>query len=88
MDFVAVNNYYQYHKEYSQIKLLYFHRLDFTMENKYCIYGGRIIINIKENIIKNVNQVTVSPDQIAVYNINFSNGNITIYFKRGLISNE
>ena len=88
MDFVAVNNYYGYHKEYPQIKFLYLHRLDFTMENKYCIYGGRIIINIKENIIKNVNQVTVSPDQIAVYNITFSNGNITIYFKRGLMSNE
>ena len=88
MDFVAVNKYYGYHKDYPQIKFLYLHRLDFTMENKYCIYGGRIIININENKIENVSQVTVSPDQIAIYNVTFSNGNITIYFKRGLMSNE
>ena len=88
MDFVPVNKYYGYHKEYPQIKFLYVHRLDFTMENKYCIYGGRIIINIKENTIINANQVTVSPDQIAVYNVTISNENITIYFKRGLMSNE
>ena len=88
MDFFAVNKTYGYHQEYPQIKFLYLHRYDFTVENKYCIYGGRIIINIKEKEIKNSSQVTISPDQIAVYNVTFNNGNITIYFKRGLMSNE
>ena len=88
MNFVTVNKYYGYHKDYPEIKFLYLHTSQFILENIYCIYGGKIIINIKDYSIENASQVTISPDQIAVYNVSYIDGNITIYFKRGLMSNE
>ena len=88
MDFIQVNENYGYHKDYPQIKFIYVHKLNFIMENIYCIYGGKIIINIGDYTIKNINQVTVSPNFIAVYNITYDNGVIAIYFKRGLMPNE
>ncbi len=88
MNFVQVDEHYGYHKDYPEIKFLYLHKYQFLMENNHCIYGGKIIINIKEYSIDNVSQVTITPDQIAVCNVSYFDGNISIYFKRGLMSNE
>ena len=87
-DFEQVNEHYGYHQKYPEVKFIYVHKCNFIIENIHCINGGKIIINLKNYSIKNSNQVTVSPDQIAVYDITYNDGNITIYFKRGLMSNE
>ena len=87
-NFTQINERFGYHQIYNSIKFLYLHSLEFTLKNTTCLYGGRFIINLGEYDLKSIDDVTVAPDHIAVYNITYSNHEITIYFKRGLMSNE
>ena len=88
-DFVPVNDYLGYHKEYNSIKFLYLHTLDFTIISSTCIYGGKIEVDLGSLTIKNVNEdVTIAPDQIAVYKTTLEGKKIVAYFRRGLMSNE
>ena len=88
-DFVPVNDYLGYHKEYNSIKFLYLHTLDFTIISSTCIYGGKIEVDLGSLAIKNVNEdVTIAPDQIAVYKTTLEGKKIVAYFRRGLMSNE
>ena len=83
------DGYSGYHYKYNSIKFVYLHSLTYIINSKYCLYGGKITINIgKEDI--SIDDVTVSPDQIAVYKTEYEEDkhNIIIYFKRGLNSNE
>ena len=88
-NFAEIDEHHGYHKTYNSIKFIYLHSLEYVLNGKYCKYGGKININIGSFDITSVEeQVTVSPDQIAVYKIEYSNHIISIYFKRGLMSNE
>ena len=89
-NFIVVNEKYGYHKDYNTIKFIYLHSLEFTLTSTKCLYGGRFIINLGKYDLKSINDITMSPDHIAIYNITYNNTNheITIYFKRGLMSNE
>ena len=80
-----------HHNKYPSFKFLYLHTCDLTIINTTCLYGGRIIIELGKNNIKNVDEdVTISPDQIAVYKTVYDSTNKKIfdYFRRGLMSNE
>jgi hypothetical protein len=87
-DFEEINEYEGYHKIYKSIKFLYLHTLDYTIINTTCLYGGRIIIELNDNKINNVEDVTIAPDQIAIYKILYEDDKIIAYFRRGLMSNE
>ena len=87
-NFIEENKTYGYHKIYNFIKFIYLHSLEITLINTTCLYGGRFIINLGKYDLNSVEDVTISPDHIAVYNITYSNHEIIIYFKRGLMSNE
>ena len=67
---------------------MYVHTYDLTIINTTCICGGKIIIDLGSYSIQNVNKITISPDQIAIYKIVYESGKITAYFRRGLMSNE
>jgi hypothetical protein len=88
--FKQINETYGYHEEYNSIKFLYVHTLDFTIINTTCIYGGKITIDLGNYEINNEDDVTIAPDQIAVYKTEYNKNNhkITAYFRRGLMSNE
>ena len=90
MDFTEENEHFGYHEKYTSIKFLYLHSLTYILNSKLCKYGGKIIIDIgdKFDLPNKEDDVTVSPDQIAVYKIEYINHKIIIYFKRGLMSNE
>ena len=79
-----------HHEIYPSIKFIYLHSLTYVIKSNYCLYGGKIIINIGDKILGSIDDITVSPDQIAVYKIEYEKEkkNIIIYFKRGLNSNE
>ena len=76
------------HDIYPSIKFIYLHSLTYILNSKYCSYGGRIIVDIGDLELGSIDDVTVSPDQIAVYKIEYNDHKINIYFKRGLMSNE
>ena len=77
-----------HHKIYKSIKFIYLHSATIIIDAKTCIYGGRIIVNLNGNTLKKEDDVTISPDQIAVFKTEYVNGEIIIYFRRGLMSNE
>ena len=89
-NFTAIDDYHAYHNKYPSIKFIYVHSLKYIIKSNYCLYGGRIIINIGKLQLGSEDDVTVSPDQIAVFKTEYEkeNHNIIIYFKRGLMSNE
>ena len=92
-NFTEDNQYLGHHNIYPSIKFLYLHTCDLTIINTTCLYGGRIIIELGKNSIKNADEdVTISPDQIAVYKTEYvskeNDNKIIAYFRRGLMSNE
>ena len=88
--FVVDDDYSGHHEDYPLIKFLYLHSLEFKIRNITCLYGGRITINLGSYSIPDVESVTISPDQIAVYEIIYDKQNkkIVANFRRGLMSNE
>ena len=87
-NFTEINEYNGYHNIYPSIKFIYLHSLTYILNSTYCSYGGRIIIDIGDLELDSIDDITVSPDQIAVYKIEYNEHKINIYFKRGLMSNE
>jgi hypothetical protein len=87
-DFIQDNDYEGHHAVYDSIKFIYAHTLDFTIINKTCLYGGRITVDLGSYLISGSEDVTIAPDQIAVYKILYENNKIIAYFRRGLMSNE
>ena len=80
-----------HHINYPLIKFIHLHSANFIINSKTCLYGGKIIINLINNYkIKSEEDITVSPDQIAVYKTEYlkTDNQIIIYFRRGLMSNE
>ena len=89
INFTEKNEHYGYHQTYTSIQFLYLHSITYILNSKFCKYGGKIIIDIGSFKLPNKeDDITVSPDQIAVYKIEYINNKINIYFKRGLMSNE
>ena len=86
--FTRENAYSGYHSTYNSIKFIYVHTTDYTIISSTCIYGGKIIIELGEYKIDSTEQVTIAPDQIAVYEIKLKDNKIEAYFRRGLMSNE
>ena len=87
-NFVENDEYHGYHEQYPSIKFIYLHSLTYVLDSKYCKNGGRITININPYDISSTNDVTIAPDQIAIYKVEYKDHEISIYFKRGLMSNE
>ena len=88
-NFTEKTIYSGYHNIYPSIKFIYVHSLTYILNSQYCLYGGRIIIDIRPKLeINSIDDITVSPDQIAVYKTEYNEQKIYIYFKRGLMSNE
>ena len=89
-DFEESDEHSGYHKVYNSIKFLYLHTLDFTIINTTCLYGGKIEVDLGTKYkINNVSEdVTIAPDQIAVYKTTLEGNKIVAYFRRGLMSNE
>ena len=87
-NFISGDGYNGYHKTYNSIKFIYLHSTNIVINAKTCLYGGRIIIKLNDLKLKTVDDVTVSPDQIAVFKTEYANDQILIYFRRGLMSNE
>ena len=87
-NFTEKSQYNGQHDVYPSIKFIYVHSLTYILNSQFCIYGGRFIINIGQLELGSIDDVTVSPDQIAVYKTEYSDHKIYIYFKRGLMSNE
>lgn len=77
-----------YHQIYNSIRFIYLHSATIKIDAKTCLYGGKIIVSLGNLILNNVDDVTVSPDQIAVFKTENVNNQILIYFRRGLMSNE
>ena len=77
-----------HHKVYKSIKFIYLHSTTIKIDAKKCLYGGKMIVDLKDNKLNKVDDVTVSPDQIAVFKTEYVDGKIIIYFRRGLMSNE
>ena len=88
--FVPKSKYYGYHTNYTSIKFIYSHSLKYIIKAEQCLYGGRFIIEMGKFQLKSIDDVTVSPDHIAVYNITYDKNEKKVYipFKRGLYSNE
>jgi hypothetical protein len=86
--FKEVNAHSGYHEVYNSIKFVYLHSLDFKINKDVCLYGGKIEIDLGSNTIKSADDITIAPDQIAVYKITYENKKISAYFRRGLNSNE
>ena len=86
--FTKEDDYLGYHSIYTSIKFIYVHTTDYTIISSTCIYGGKIIIELGEYKIDSKEQVTIAPDQIAVYEIKLEGNKIEAYFRRGLMSNE
>ena len=88
-NFVEDNEYSGHHKDYPSIRFLKLHSATFIVDAKRCLYGGKIEISLGTYKISSKEEITVSPDQIAVYKIEYTNDNkINIFFRRGLMSNE
>lgn len=87
-NFEVIDDYNGQHKTYKSIKFIYLHSATITIDAKKCLYGGRIIIKLNNLKLNKLDDVTVSPDQIAVFKTEYENGQILIYFRRGLMSNE
>ena len=49
------------------IKFIYLHSTTIKIYAKTCLYGGKMIVDLKGNKLNKVDDVTVSPDQIAVF---------------------
>ena len=77
-----------YHKTYPSIKFLYVHNLHYKITASTCIYGGKIIIDLSSYKYIVASDITISPDQIAVYHTEIVNNQMIAYFRRGLMSNE
>ena len=88
LGFKRESAYRGYHENYTSIQFIYLHSLTFIVKSEYCKYGGRIIINLGSKKLKSLDDVTISPDHISVYRKEYNDPTITIYFKRGLMSNE
>jgi len=86
--FTEDNQYSGHHTAYPSIKFIYLHNLKYVITASTCIYGGRIIIDISSCTNVVTDDVTISPDQIAVFDKVKENNKIYIYFRRGLMSNE
>ena len=86
--FISDDGFNGYHETYPSIRFIYLHSTTIKIDAKTCIYGGRIIINLNGESVKKEDDVTVSPDQIAVFKTVIENGKVIIYFRRGLMSNE
>ena len=82
------NEFGGYHIKYPSIKFIRVHNLKYIIKASTCIYGGRIILDISSYPNIDIDDVTVSPDQIAVFEKVKENKKIFIYFRRGLMSNE
>ena len=88
-DFIEENDYSGYHRIYNSLRFIYLHTLDFKIINTTCIYGGKIEVDLGGYEIKNIDEdVTIAPDQIAIYKTTLENNKIVAYFRRGLMSNE
>ena len=87
-NFEATDDLNGHHKTYKSIKFIYLNSATITIKSKTCLYGGRIIVDLKGEKLNSVDDVTVSPDQIAVFKTEYENGKVSIYFRRGLMSNE
>ena len=77
-----------YHETYTSIKFIYLHSATITLDAKKYLYGGKIIVNLDKYKVNSADDVTVSPDQIAVFKTEIENNKVSIYFRRGLMSNE
>ena len=88
--FIRDDEHTGHHEDYPLIRFLHLHSLEFTIKNTTCLYGGRITINLGSYSISSLENVTISPDQIAVYEIIYDkeNNKIIANFRRGLMSNE
>ena len=87
-DFVSDNGYFGHHKDYPYIKFIYVHSLNFVIQSKNCLYGGRITVDLGSYKINSIEDVSFAPDQIAVFKKLYNDNKIIIYFRRGLMSNE
>ena len=87
-DFVKDSDKFGHHKDYPYIKFIYLHSLNFIIESTNCLYGGRITINLGSYKINSEEDVTFSPDQIAVFKKIYNDNKIIIYFRRGRMPNE
>ena len=87
-DFVQDNGYFGHQKEYPFIKFIYLHSLNYIIESEKCLYGGRITINLGSYKISSIDDMTLAPDQIAIFKKLYTDNKIIFYFKRGLMSNE
>ena len=87
-DFVKDDGNFGHHKDYTFIKFIYVHSFNFIIESEKCLYGGRITINLDNYKINSIDDVTLAPDQIAIYKKLYIDNKIIFYFKRGLMSNE
>ena len=57
-----------HHINYPLIKFIHLHSANFIINAKNCLYGGKIVIKLTDDFkIKSEEDVTISPDQIAVY---------------------
>ena len=65
--FIQEDNYHGYLEQYPSLKFIYLHSLNYIIDTKNCFYGGMIEINLGDKDLLNIDDVTVSPDQIAVY---------------------
>ena len=89
-DFIKDDEYTGHHKDYPYIKFIHLHTLNYIIQSSNCLYGGKIILNLFNYKINSTEDITISPDQIAVYKKEYFNNNNTIfiYFRRGLMPNE
>lgn len=89
-DFVKEGNsqYNGHHKIYTSIRFIHVHNLHYVIKASDCLYGGKIVINLGTytNIV--VDDITISPDQIAVFETKKEGNQIIVFFRRGLMSNE
>ena len=86
--FKEVNAHSGYHEVYNSIKFIYVHTLDFIVNKDVCLYGGKIEIDLGSYTVKSADDITIAPDQIAVYKLTLENKKISALFRRGLNSNE
>ena len=87
-EFKRISSTYGYHQKYNSVKFIYVHNLVYMITASTCLYGGRITIDLSKYPNVQTDDVTISPDQIAVYQKEKINNKIVISFRRGLMSNE
>ena len=80
-----------YFEEYPSIKLVRTYSLKMRVKPNITRQGGKIEIMLPSNVkVKDKQDITFSPDQIAFYETEYDENKHTItgYFKRGLLPNE